>query len=341
MARPAEISDGEITDAGQSLLAAGKRVTGYALRIALGDRGNPNRLKAVWDAHVAERSETTCAEEAAPLPPRIEDIAADNQGRMAGLLASAVQTIYREADATVMARLQEEREQLAEIRVTYEAEMAGAADALERGDQRIAALQEEIKQRDTRLTGAAEERIRLEERLKTAEDQIRLDAERSAAVSADLACRFDGAMAEAMALRQQIGILTAQVETTTGTITALRGELAAARAETMAAQKQFGALEALVLSANESAGVLRAELADARAETAAVRKQRDSALVDAGSVLGQLSEARKTYQQRQADAAAEIAHLRDRLAELGVDTDGMPSAKTARPPARRRGKRDA
>ncbi|MDH2436627.1 DNA-binding protein [Pokkaliibacter sp. MBI-7] len=51
--RPAEFSPEEIIAAGEALVAAGRNVTGFALRQKVGG-GNPNRLKQVWDESQAE-----------------------------------------------------------------------------------------------------------------------------------------------------------------------------------------------------------------------------------------------------------------------------------------------
>lgn len=53
--RPAEFSPEEIVAAGEALVAAGRNVTGFALRQKVGG-GNPNRLKQVWDEHFEDLS---------------------------------------------------------------------------------------------------------------------------------------------------------------------------------------------------------------------------------------------------------------------------------------------
>ena len=51
--RPAEFPVEAIIEAGQALHAAGRNVTGFALRQKVGG-GNPTRLKQVWDDHLAK-----------------------------------------------------------------------------------------------------------------------------------------------------------------------------------------------------------------------------------------------------------------------------------------------
>ena len=53
--RPAEFPVEAIIEAGQALQAAGRNVTGFALRQKVGG-GNPTRLRQVWDEHLASNS---------------------------------------------------------------------------------------------------------------------------------------------------------------------------------------------------------------------------------------------------------------------------------------------
>ena len=69
--RPAEFAPEQIIEAGQALQAAGRNVTGFAIRQKVGG-GNPNRLKQVWDEHLASQSVTT-AEPVAELPIEVAE----------------------------------------------------------------------------------------------------------------------------------------------------------------------------------------------------------------------------------------------------------------------------
>ena len=64
--RPAMISDQQVVNMGEQLEAAGKRVTGYTLRAALGGVGRTDRYNAVWERHVATRSPTPASTPAQP-----------------------------------------------------------------------------------------------------------------------------------------------------------------------------------------------------------------------------------------------------------------------------------
>ena len=88
--RPAEFSPEEIVAAGEALVAAGRNVTGFALRQKVGG-GNPNRLKQVWDEHLAAKN-TTEAEPVAELPVEVaEEVAAVTKSLTERLATLAVE----------------------------------------------------------------------------------------------------------------------------------------------------------------------------------------------------------------------------------------------------------
>ena len=72
--RPVEFTTESIIEAGQSLQAAGRNITGFALRQKVGG-GNPSRLKQVWDEHQSSQT-TTVAEPVAELPVDVAEAVA-------------------------------------------------------------------------------------------------------------------------------------------------------------------------------------------------------------------------------------------------------------------------
>lgn len=69
--RPAEYTNESVIAAGTALQAAGRNITGFALRQAVGG-GNPARLKQIWDDHLASVA-TSQAEPLAALPAELAD----------------------------------------------------------------------------------------------------------------------------------------------------------------------------------------------------------------------------------------------------------------------------
>ncbi len=132
--RPVEYSSAQIIAAGQALQAAGKRVTSFALRQSLGG-GNPRRLKAVWDEHLA--SQTQAPAQLPDLPPEIaEQVTAINARQaeqlnaLAKQLSASALTLVEQRTAEAVRRMQQAREQM-------DAELEDATRAL---DESLAAL---------------------------------------------------------------------------------------------------------------------------------------------------------------------------------------------------------
>src|SRR3990167_5971778 len=109
--RPVEFSPESIIQAGQDLQAAGRNVTGFAIRQRVGG-GNPNRLKQVWDEFVASKSVTE-AEPVAELPIEVAEV------------VSAVSKALTERIAALAVELNDKAVKAAERRVAEVLRAAG------------------------------------------------------------------------------------------------------------------------------------------------------------------------------------------------------------------------
>lgn len=70
--RPVTYTPEDIIEAGKTLQAEGRNITGFALRNKVGG-GNPNRLRHVWDEYQAKES-ITAHESVAELPAEVAEI---------------------------------------------------------------------------------------------------------------------------------------------------------------------------------------------------------------------------------------------------------------------------
>ena len=87
---PVEYISEDIIRAGQQLQSAGRNITGFALRQKIGG-GNPNRLKQVWDEHLASQS-VTKVRPVAELPIEVaEEVVAVTRALTDRLAALAVE----------------------------------------------------------------------------------------------------------------------------------------------------------------------------------------------------------------------------------------------------------
>lgn len=127
--RPAEFPAEAIIEAGQALQAAGRNVTGFALRQKVGG-GNPTRLKQVWDEHLAK------SQPVVELPVEIADALAQVTKSLTEQLATLGTGLYARVEEAARRKIAE-----AEQRAAVEVEEAtNAVDRVEA--ERDAALAE-------------------------------------------------------------------------------------------------------------------------------------------------------------------------------------------------------
>jgi colicin import membrane protein len=169
--RPAEFPTEAIIEAGQALHAAGRNVTGFALRQKVGG-GNPTRLKQVWDDHLAK------AQPVVELPGDIADALAQVTKSLTEQLATLGTGLYarvkedaqreiavvkREAAEEVneatseVDRIEAERDAaLAEVEV-LKAKLAESQAQAQAQAVELAQLRERLSASGTELTHAREE----------------------------------------------------------------------------------------------------------------------------------------------------------------------------------------
>jgi len=144
--RKAEVTDESIVQAGQKLSEEGRRVTGFALRKVVGNRGDAKRLLKVWLAFMS--SQTMAPDSNAPLalPVELEEtlnsVVNETTAKLKSLAIelnnAAVNTAEQRVAAAVA--LANEREQAAE------AEVCDAALTLDDLEQQLTSISLEYAQ---------------------------------------------------------------------------------------------------------------------------------------------------------------------------------------------------
>ena len=198
--RPVEFTPEEIVKAGQELRAAGRNITGFALRQKIGG-GHPTRLKQVWDEYLNSQVAVK-PDPFAELPVEVaEEVAAVNKALAERLMAMAVEVNNKAVKAAerhvaeIIRSTGEHREQaereLADASQTVEdletrldeakanAEELGNSLAEIRNDHQVQAVK--LAQVSERLVLIEEERNRYEqqaEQMRTERDTAREDAAR-------------------------------------------------------------------------------------------------------------------------------------------------------------------
>ena len=123
--RPAEFTPESIIEAGQALQAAGRNITGFALRQRVGG-GNPSRLKQIWDEH-ANSQAATVAEPVAELPEDVAEAVASVSKALADRLAALAVDLNDRAVKAADRRVHEAMRSAGEQRAQSERELADAA----------------------------------------------------------------------------------------------------------------------------------------------------------------------------------------------------------------------
>jgi colicin import membrane protein len=172
--RPAEFAPDAIIQAGKELQAAGRNITGFALRQRVGG-GNPSRLRQVWDEFAASQS-VVKIEPAAELPVEVADeLAAVSQALTERLMALAVE-LNDKAVKAAERRVHEVVRSAGEQREQAERELTDASQTVDDLESKLDAAHAEIQALGTQLAaarataqGQAVELAQLRERLSVTE----------------------------------------------------------------------------------------------------------------------------------------------------------------------------
>lgn len=285
--RPAEFTTESIINAGQELHAAGRTVTGFAIRQKIGG-GNPARLKQVWEEHVNSQS-VTKAEPVAELPVEVADEVAAVTKALTERLATLAVELNDKAVKTAERRVAEVIRTAGEQREFAERELADAAqtvDDLENqleevktaasGLEKILADQQAVSQ------AQAIELAKVRERLALTEQAAKAAAEEHAAEIGRLNAGFE---AERSRYQRELAGQKKAFQDTVTECDAARAELASVKAKAEAAvQTHQEQRKQAAGEANRAAE----RLTKAQAERDSARKEAGKAREDAAQLRGQV-----------------------------------------------------
>jgi len=172
--RPTEVTDAEVVQAGEALIAANRNVTGFALRKALGG-GSAPRLRQVWDDHLNSQS-LSKVEPVAELP---NEVASELRELTDGLVQRLQNMAVGLNDKAVKAsekRVSELVKSVGAQRAQAERELADASTAVDELESQLGAAAQEKAQllakldaSNTTIQQQAVELAQLTERLAAAE----------------------------------------------------------------------------------------------------------------------------------------------------------------------------
>ena len=293
--RPAEFTPESIIEAGQALQAAGRNITGFALRQRVGG-GNPSRLKQVWDEHISAQA-VAKAEPVAELPIEVaEEVAAVTKALTERLAALAVELNDKAVKAAerrvaeVIRTAGEQREQaereLADASQTVDDleskldDAQGAAAALEK---RLADMQAAQQAQAVELAQVRERLALTEQAAKSAEVQhaqaLKTATEQHAAELAELKQAAQAAAVERDQVRDELATVKAKAEA---------ADQAHQEQRKTAAQEAHRVAEKLA-KAQGDRDQARTDAATTREELAKIRGQLEASEAYKAELLGMLN----------------------------------------------------
>ena len=271
--RPVEFSDEAIIQAGQALRQAGRNITGFALRQKIGG-GNPNRLRQVWDDHLASLNTAAPTQPVAELPTELAQAVASLTQTVNERIMALVVELNDQAVQAANGRVQEVLRTSGEQQQQAQQELAEAATAVNELDTQLMAAQTEVETLTNQLTASqaqlqaqAIELVQLRERLAAAEEAGRAAAQAHATELAQSRNMAERLRAELDTLREASANELKMVWQELANVkSAADGDVRHARDEALRHQQA-------VEQTNSQLVQLRDELAQARQLAAAAREE--------------------------------------------------------------------
>ncbi len=323
--RPVEIESEQIIQAGKDLVAAGRNITGFALRQRVGG-GNPNRLKQVWNEYLSSQSMAT-AEPVAELPVEVADEVAAVTKALTERIAALAIELNDKAVKAAERRVSEVVRAAGEQREQAERELADASQTVDDLEAKLDELQAEKDAISTSL--ADEQASRHAQAVELAQVRERLSAIEQSAKTAAEQHAAELAKNEA-AIELERGRHQHEVEQ-------LRADLAEQIRATQAGAVELAQvherLSAVEQSAKTAAEQHAAELAknEAAIEVERGRHQHevDRLRAELATVKAKAEAAEQMHQEQRKSAAQESHRVAERLKDAKTDRDSAKKAAAA------------
>lgn len=302
--RPPEFTTEAIIQAGQELQAAGRVVTGFALRQKTGG-GNPNRLKQTWEEHINSQN-TTKTEPVAELPVEVAEEVANVTRTLTERLAAMAVELNDKAVKAAERRVSEVIRTAGEQREQTERELADAAQTLDDLEAKL----DEVK------TGSEGLETRLTEMLAASQAQ-----------AVELA-----QVRERLALTEQSAVKAAEEHTAEldRLNSAIESERARHRADLDEAKK---AIQVATSERDEARNGLATAKAKSEAASDALQEHRKQAAAEAHRTAERLTKAQSERDEARKDASVareETAQLRGRGEALQAQVGDLTNALARR-----------
>lgn len=322
--RPVEFTNESVIQAGLDLQAAGRNVTGFALRQKVGG-GNPTRLKQVWEEHQATTVDQVIEQEI-QLPIEVVQVVESVSKELAGRISALAADLNSKATKSAERMVNEVVKTAGEQRQLAERELADATETVEDLEQKLdvcqqqaSSLQAELTQANTTTQAHAVEIAKLRERLAASEKQTNLLREEGTQIKSDLAAQKQASAKAAEEHKQALAAMEASRDQVRAERERIAGELATVKAKAEAAnefheeQRKRAAEE--IMRCGERVVRVEAELVDARKETS-------TALQSAAKLQG------KVEMLQEQIAKASVAAVAQQAAVEEAEKKAAPGAPT-------------
>jgi colicin import membrane protein len=148
MGAPAIVSEQQIINAGLELEKQGARVSEYKIRIMLGDRGRPERIRRIWDDYVLSQGINSNATQDKPevdVPSEVQTSMSSIIDQLTTQLTQLVTQGYQIAHQTSEKRVNSTIEFYNQKLEEFDSLTKEANSAIEDGDKRIEKLETRVE----------------------------------------------------------------------------------------------------------------------------------------------------------------------------------------------------
>ena len=275
--RPPEITDQDIIQAGQAVLATGRPVNGFALRSKTGG-GKPERLMKVWETHLSGQTVLPPSLPTAELPLEMAEELAGVTKTLGDRLAALAISLNNQAVQAAERRVHQIQRSADEQSLKDKAALADAATVVDElqakmsnSETKVEALEQQLAEAQALAKARTGELAQVSERLA---EQERQSQQASLEYATELA-RLNGLLenerqSHEEAVAQQRAELREQEENATFAREALSKEVATAKADAAAAKQALSQQKA---SDQERLDAAEMKLGEAGEAASAAREQ--------------------------------------------------------------------
>lgn len=256
MGRKSEIAEEDIIRAGKRILGEARTVTGWTLREALGQKGQPRYLEGVWTRWTEANAPKAPPAPIIDLPEEVTDLDKSARAEVSQIVGDLVMKAWTTAHDIMQRRLAGERADIEARTAAHVERMNQAERSIEEADRTKAILEAQIQDLTERLNSLTSEAFVLSDRLSVS-DRVREELlQKTKALEGDLA----DAEAIVTAARQAMAVAEAKVEASDNSRDAAVSDAAMARQEAVEAKTAAARSDARAEAAEATAKRLRCDI---------------------------------------------------------------------------------